>query len=105
MVLVRIYRLCGLSLCIELLCPWDFPSSVLCRLALREWPLRLYLVRLTGGGLMPHGQVTRTPTSEEEDVEFPLWLSGLRTGLVSMRMRVRSLASLSGLRIQCCREL
>lgn len=36
MVLVRIYRLCGLSLCIELLCPWDFPSSVLCRLALRE---------------------------------------------------------------------
>ena len=29
--------------------------------------------------------------------EFPLWLSGLRTQLVSMRMQVGSLASLSGL--------
>ena len=28
--------------------------------------------------------------------EFPLWLSGLRTQPVFMRMRVRSLASLSG---------
>ena len=28
-----------------------------------------------------------------------------RIRLVSMRLRVRSLASLSGLRIQCCREL
>ena len=31
--------------------------------------------------------------------EFPLWLSGLRTQLVSMRMRVPSLALLGGLRI------
>ena len=31
--------------------------------------------------------------------EFPLWLSGLRTQLVSMRLWVPSLASLSGLRI------
>ena len=37
--------------------------------------------------------------------EFLLWLRGLRTRLVSMRMRVPSLASLSGLRIQCCRKL
>ena len=37
--------------------------------------------------------------------DFPLWLSGLRTGPVSMRMRVRSLASLSGLRIWRCHEL
>ena len=37
--------------------------------------------------------------------EFPLWLSGLRTQLVSMRMQVPSLASLSGLRIWHCREL
>ena len=37
-------------------------------------------------------------------LEFPLWLSRLRTGLVSMRMRVRPLTSLSGLRFQsCCR--
>ena len=33
------------------------------------------------------------------------WLSGLRIELVSMRMRVRSLASLSGLRIQHSCEL
>ena len=31
--------------------------------------------------------------------EFPLWLSGLQIRLVSMRMQVRSLALLSGLRI------
>ena len=30
--------------------------------------------------------------------EFPLWLSGLRIQLISMRMQVQSLASLSGLR-------
>ena len=34
--------------------------------------------------------------------EFPLRLSGLRTQLVSMRIRVQSLASLSGLRIWHC---
>ena len=37
--------------------------------------------------------------------EFPSWLSGNEPRLVSMRMWVRSLASFSGLRIQCCREL
>ena len=37
--------------------------------------------------------------------EFPLWLSGLNTPLVSMRMQVQSLVSLTGLRIQHCREL
>ena len=31
--------------------------------------------------------------------EFPLWLSGLRTQLVSMRTQAQSLASVSGLRI------
>ena len=36
--------------------------------------------------------------------EFPLWLSGLRTRLVSMKMQVWSLASLSRLRIwRCCK--
>ena len=38
-------------------------------------------------------------------VELPSWLSGKQTRLVSTRMRVRSLASFSGLRIRCCREL
>ena len=37
--------------------------------------------------------------------EFPLWLSVLRTQLVSMRMQVQSLAWLRGLRIWHCREL
>ena len=34
-------------------------------------------------------------------LEFPLWLIGLRTRLVFMRMWLRSLTSLSGLRIRC----
>ena len=38
-------------------------------------------------------------------LEFPLWLSGLQTHLVSMRMQVQSLVLLSGLRIWYCREL
>ena len=37
--------------------------------------------------------------------EFPLWLSRLRSWLVSMRMWVQSPVSLSGLRIPCCHEL
>ena len=43
--------------------------------------------------------------SESELMEFPLRLGRLRPRLVSMRMRVQSLASLSGLRIWSCREL
>ena len=46
---------------------------------------------------------------EEEEKEklqqkFPLWLSSLRTRLVSMQMLVWSLALLSGLRIHHCHE-
>ena len=37
--------------------------------------------------------------------EFPLWLSRLQTRLESMRMWGRSLASLSGSRIQHCCDL
>ena len=37
--------------------------------------------------------------------EFPLWVSGLRTWLVSMSMWVQSLASLSGLRIPHCHKI
>ena len=36
--------------------------------------------------------------------EFPLWLNGLRTRLVSMRIQIRSLTLLSGLTIQHCCE-
>ena len=42
---------------------------------------------------------------QAKEGEFPLWLGGLQTQLVSVRMWVRSLASLSGLRIRCCCEL
>ena len=37
--------------------------------------------------------------------EFRFWLSSIRTQKVFTRMQVRSLASFSGLRIQCCHEL
>ena len=36
--------------------------------------------------------------------EFPLWLSRLRTPLISLRMQVQSLALLSGSKIQHCWE-
>ena len=42
---------------------------------------------------------------KESILEFPLWLSGLRTRPVSMRTWVQSLALLSGLRIQLCHRL
>ena len=38
-------------------------------------------------------------------LEFPLWLRGLRTQLVSMKTWVQSLAFLSGLMILCFQEL
>ena len=38
-------------------------------------------------------------------LEFPLWFNRLRTLLVSMKIQPRSLALISGLRIQRCREL
>ena len=44
------------------------------------------------------------PSQDCPFLEFPSQLSGLRTQL-SMRLRVRSLASLSGLRIRRCFEL
>ena len=43
-------------------------------------------------------------STKEARREFPWWLSGLRTRLVSMRMEVQSLASLSVLRIQRCHK-
>ena len=39
------------------------------------------------------------------NLEFLMWLSRLRTQLVYVKMWVQSLALLSGLRIQRCREL
>ena len=44
-------------------------------------------------------------SSELPPLEFPLWLSWLRTQLGSVRLQVQSLASLSGLKIQHCFKL
>ena len=41
---------------------------------------------------------------KNKTLQFPLWLSRLRTQLASTRMWVQSLASFSGLRIQCCHK-
>ena len=43
--------------------------------------------------------------NKKKNKEFPLWLRGNKTWLVFMRTQVWSLASLSELRIWCCREL
>ena len=40
--------------------------------------------------------------SRKTFLEFPLWLSRLRTWLVPMRMQIRYLASFNGLRIRHC---
>ena len=44
-------------------------------------------------------------TQTYQNQEFPLWFSRLRTQHVSVTMQVRSLVSLSGLRIQLCHKL
>ena len=44
-------------------------------------------------------------SKESRRVKYLLWLSGLKSWLVSMRMQVWSLTLLSGLRIRCCCEL
>ena len=62
------------------------------RIHFTNFPLMVTFVRLW------YNIKTRTSAFKRE---FSLWLSRLRTWLISMRMWVWSLASLSGLRIQC----
>jgi len=52
---------------------------------------------------MPMYSLTLLPSRGRSGV--PVVAQQKQTQLVSMRMQVRSLASLSGLRIQCCHEL
>ena len=55
-----------------------------------------------------HLEMQKTPKklwSRKKLEEFPLWLSMLWTRLVSVRMWVPSLASLSGFSIRCCCKL
>ena len=54
--------------------------------------------------ILPQCRSKHTPV-ENSAGEYLLWLSRLRTQLVFMRIQIRSLVSLNGLRIQCCREL
>ena len=75
--------LCGsTSFCLSFICRWALGLLALGKILL--YPLSFYMKRFLG---------------------FALWLSGLGIQLVSMRMQVQSLALLSGLRIQRCREL
>ena len=53
--------------------------------------------------LLHEKKITKKITRIHEG-EFPLWLSGLITQLVYMRIQVRSLALLGGLRIWCFSE-
>ena len=70
----------------------------------RDIPGRMNSMR-RGGDAERGRHPMPTPPYKDDFREFPLWLSGLRTWLVSMRMQVPSLASLNGLRIQRCRKL
>ena len=55
---------------------------------------------------VPTVTIAKTTVSKKEAIrEFLSWFSREQTRLVSMRMRVPSLASLSGLRIWHCHEL
>ena len=60
----------------------------------------IFLLRLSFSPKLYNPQKLRKSGSE-----FLLWLSGLRTRLVSMRIQAQSLALLSGLRIWYCPEL
>ena len=78
--------------------------------------LRVQVLPRSTHGCLPVSQLQRSAGRQEREEsrkgksgvhpwEFLLRLRGLRTWLVSMRMRVWSPASLGGLRIWCCREL
>ena len=70
--------------------PWGPSSYGFGIVTAVEWVLSLVLEPL---------HATGSAKKNIKFPEFPLWLSELRTRLVSLRMPVRSLASLSGLRI------
>ena len=67
-----------------------------------SFPCESLWVTLSPSGLNPRHKHTQ---QKRGDSEFPLRLSGLRTPLVSSRMKVRSLALLGGLRNQRFHEL
>ena len=67
----------------------------------KRGPLKLRVQRLQG----KYGSEQGTQQKVQRCEEFLLWLRRLRTQLVSMRIRVRSMASFSELRIQCCYKL
>ena len=50
-------------------------------------------------------EIAKKKKKEAKKQEFPLWLSGKRIRLGTMKFQVRSLALLSGFTIGCCREL
>ena len=64
----------------------------------------LLLFHATAPLVLKHLGSREVERSREDFEESPVWFSSLRTRLVSLRMQVQSLASLSGLRIWHCRK-
>ena len=85
--------------------PQIFTEGKTSQTFLRRWspwfflPLCI-LPLIQQAGIKPN-RVEKNPGPQE----FPLWLSGKGTRLVSMRIQVQSLASLSELRIRHCHDL
>ena len=67
--------------------------------------LNIHLNSLLGALLCKQGSLKKSMIKNLLQKEFPLWLSSQQTQLASMRRKVQSLASISGLRIQHCHEL
>ena len=75
----------------------DFPKANLCQVSCR-FRLFHYKSRMQKGSR--YRQLLKISIRK-----FPFQFRRLRPGLVSMRIQIPSLASLSELRIQCCNEL
>ena len=74
---------------------------LLLRCGLGPWPRKVHMPQVCQKNLI----LILKNCKKVREWEFPLWLSKLRTGLVSVRTRIQSLASVSGLRIQRCCQL
>ena len=76
-------------------------NAAVCQSVDRAWGH--YTNEVSRGRQMVHG-ITYMWNLKKSNSEFLSWLSG-NESLASMRTQVQSLASLSGIRIPCCREL
>ena len=96
-----LHQLPSNSLRASFLAPLPLPPSLP-----RCTPLGKFLPQTRAPGLCVRGMLGQLGRPLKKEVrEFPLWLSGLRTQLASMRMWVQSLMLFSRLRIRHCPEL